>query len=105
MKNFSKACSEMNFILNNMDQNFSNKISDKFKRFFLDNKSDDYVVNLKVDKPLYQQKLLEETEIYLQIAYKLFIAPPKEKEEYIAKSRRMFVQENIKKHKKTYERT
>ena len=94
MENLSKACSEMDFILNNLNKEFSNKIPDKIKNFFKENKDNNYKINLTVDKPLYKQNLLEETTIFIQIIFKLFIAEKSEKEKYIVESRKLFVQRN-----------
>lgn len=94
MEHFDEACSEMDFIISNMDTGFLDKIPDKLKKFFKENKSNKYKVNLKVDKPLYEQNLLEETQIFIQIIYKLFIASKPEKEKYISECRKLFVQKN-----------
>lgn len=97
MNKIAEACSEMDFIINNLDTNFSNKIPEKIKNFFKQNKAKNYKVNLDVKIPLYKQKILEETEIFIQIIFKLFIAPKNEKEKYIAESRKLFVEKNAKK--------
>lgn len=94
MEQFSEACSEMDFILNNMNENFLSKIPYKLKDFFKNNKSKTYKVKIDLSKNLYEQNLLEETEIFLQIIYKLFIANKTEKEKYIAESRKLFVEKN-----------
>lgn len=94
MEQIANACSEMNFILENLESDFSSRIPEKIKNFFKNNKSNSYKVNLVTTKPLYEQDLLEETKIYIQIIYKLFIAPKTEKEKYIAESRKMFVTKN-----------
>lgn len=94
MENLSKACSEMNFIIDNLNTEFSNKIPDRIKNFFKNNKDKNYKVNLTVDTPLYNQNLLEETKIFIQIIFKLFIAEKSEKDNYIAESRKLFVTRN-----------
>lgn len=94
MEHFSEACSEMDFILNNMDEEFLNKVPNKLKDFFKNNKAKNYKVKIDLSKNLYEQKLLEETEIFLQIIYKLFIASKMEKEQYIAESRKLFVEKS-----------
>lgn len=94
MENLSKACSEMDFIINNLDADFSNKLPDRIKKFFKDNKDNNYKVKLTVDTPLYNQVLLEETIIFIQIIFKLFIAEKNEKEKYVAESRKLFVTKN-----------
>ncbi len=97
MDNLEKACSQMDFILKNSDPVFVKKIPYRIKDFFENNKSKNYKVNLDVSKPLYNQELFEETKIYMQIIYKLFIAPKAEKDKYIAESRRLFIEHNINK--------
>lgn len=94
MNQFSEACSEMNFILNHMDEEFANRVPNKLKEFFYNNKSTNYEVKIDLSKNLYEQDILEETEIFLQIIYKLFIASKTEKEKYIAESRKLFVEKN-----------
>lgn len=94
MEHYSEACGEMDFIINNLDKSISDKIPDKFKNMFKENKPRNYKTNLVVDKPLYEQKLLEETEIFIQILYKLFLASKSEKNEYIAESRKLYVEKN-----------
>ena len=94
MEQIANACSQMDFILKNLEPEFSNRIPDKIKNFFKNNKSKSYKVNLVTTKPLYEQELLEETKIYIQIIFKLFIAPKTEKERYIAESRKMYVAKN-----------
>ena len=94
MENLGKACSEMDFIITNLDTETSNKIPERIKNFFKNNKEKNYKVNIKVDIPLYDQPLLEETAIFIQIVFKLFIAEKSEKEKYIAESRKLFVAKN-----------
>lgn len=94
MEQIANACSEMDFILANLDEISVNKIPYKIKDFFKNNKSESYKVNLDITKPLYEQELLEETKMYIQIVFKLFIAPKAEKDQYIAESRKLFVSRN-----------
>ena len=94
MNHIAEACSEMDFIINNLDDSFTDRIPERIKDFFKINKSNKYKVNLDITKPLYEQDLLEETKIYIQIIFKLFIAPKSEKEKYIANSRKLFVEKN-----------
>lgn len=91
MEKISEACSEMDFIINNLDEELANKIPDKIKVFFRENKAKNYKINLTVDKPLYEQNLLEETEIFIQIIFKLFMSSQEEKNKYIAESRKLYV--------------
>ena len=94
MEHLEEACSQMDFIIENLDIVFSKNIPTKIKQFFKINKSSTYKVDLDISKPLYEQELFEETKIYIQIIFKLFIAPKAEKNKYIMESRRLFVQKN-----------
>ena len=97
MEHIEEACSQMDYIINNLDEIFVSKIPYRIKDFFKNNKSKTYKVNLDVSKPLYEQDLFEETKIYMQIIFKLFIAPKAEKERYISESRKLFVSKNAEK--------
>ena len=97
MNNLEKACSQMDYIIENSDNCLKNKIPDRVKNFFKSNKLSNYNVDLDTSKPLYEQDLLEETKIYVQIVYKLFIAPKSEKDKYIAESRKLFIEYNLNK--------
>lgn len=97
MEHVLEACSEMDYILENLDKDFSNRIPEKIRLFFKNNKSKTYKVKLDTSKPLYEQELLEETRIYIQILFKLFIASKAEKDKYISESRKLFISQNVEK--------
>lgn len=65
--NCEQACAEMNFILNNLDLEDLEKIPKAFVQFFADNMDKNYKVNIDLDKPLYEQNLLEETKAFIKI--------------------------------------
>lgn len=65
--NYEQACAEMNFILNNLDLEDLEKIPKAFVQFFADNMDKNYKVNIDLDKPLYEQNLLEETKAFIKI--------------------------------------
>lgn len=65
--NYEQACAEMNFILNNLDLEDLEKIPKAFVQFFANNMDKNYKVNIDLDKPLYEQNLLEETKAFIKI--------------------------------------
>ena len=65
--NYEKACSEMNFILNNLNLDDLEKIPKSFIQFFANNMDTEYPVNIDINKPLYEQDLLEETKAFIKI--------------------------------------
>lgn len=65
--NYEQACSEMNFILNNLKLEDLEKIPKSFIQFFANNMDSEYPVNIDLNKPLYEQNLLEETKAFIKI--------------------------------------
>lgn len=65
--NYEQACSEMNFILNNLKLEDLEKIPKSFIQFFANNMDSTYQVNIDLNKPLYEQNLLEETKAFIKI--------------------------------------
>lgn len=65
--NCEQACAEMNFILNNLDLEDLEKIPNGFVQFFAENMDKNYEVNIDLNKPLYEQNLLEETKAFIKI--------------------------------------
>lgn len=65
--NYEQACAEMNFILNNLELEDLEKIPKAFIQFFADNMDKNYKVNIDLNKPLYEQNLLEETRAFIKI--------------------------------------
>ncbi len=65
--NCEQACAEMNFILNNLDLEDLEKIPKGFVQFFAENMDKNYEVNIDLNKPLYEQNLLEETRAFIKI--------------------------------------
>lgn len=64
---FEEACSEMDYILENMNPIDKEKIPQKVIKFFKDNKSIFYKVKLDSTKNLSQQELKEETKAFIKI--------------------------------------
>ena len=70
---FAEACSEVDFILENLQPSDREKIPQSVFEFFKNNKSLFYKVNLTTDKSLAEQDLKNETKAFLQIInYKYF---------------------------------
>lgn len=64
---FEEACSEMDYIFENMNPIDKEKIPQKVIKFFKDNKSIFYKVNLDSTKNLSEQELKEETKAFIKI--------------------------------------
>lgn len=86
------ACSEMDFILNNMEDYDLEKIPERIKKFFRENKDENFEVKITTDKRLDEQDMELETKVFLQMIYKLFLAPYYEKVEYVSHARKTYVQ-------------
>lgn len=80
---FEQACTEMNFILSNLNSEDLKKIPDSFENFFKENMDKNYKVNLVADKPLYEQELKEETKAFIKILYINYLAPKDKKEKIL----------------------
>lgn len=90
---FSDACCEVDFILDNLNPEDKKKIPEMVINFFKNNKSSEYKVNLTPNKPLSEQTLKDETKAFLQIINYKYFANKKQKEEFEA----ILKEENIKK--------
>lgn len=64
---FEKACSEIVFVIDNLELSEKEKIPQNVKEFFLTHRDPLYKVNLDVTQKLYDQELLDETKVFLQI--------------------------------------
>ena len=81
---YEQACSEMNFILNNLNFDDLEKIPQKIIQFFADNMDKEYQVDIDLDKPLYEQDLLEETKAFIKIIQINYFIPKEKRAEKIA---------------------
>ncbi len=79
--NYEQACSEMNFILNNFEEEDLKLIPKKLIDFFEKNMDKDYIVNIDLDKPLDEQNLLEETKAFIKIIEINYFTPLEERKE------------------------
>lgn len=64
---FEEACSEMNYILEHLEPKDLIKIPKSVQKFFKENKSIFYKVDLDVTKDLKEQELKEETKVFIKI--------------------------------------
>lgn len=69
---FEEACSEMCYILENLNPIDKKKIPEATLQFFNNNKSIFYKVNLDVNKELREQNLKDETKAFIQIINKKY---------------------------------
>lgn len=79
---FSEACSEVNYILENLNPTDKKKIPESVFAFFKNNKAVFYHVNLNPKQPLVEQELKEETKAFLQILNYKYFADEKQKEQF-----------------------
>lgn len=79
---FSEACCEVDFILDNLNPEDNKKIPQATIKFFKENKSLFYKVNLTTSKPLAEQSIKDETKAFLQILNYKYFSNPKQKEEF-----------------------
>ena len=82
--NYEQACSEMNFILNNLKADDLEKIPKKFIQFFANNMDNEYQVKIDLSKPLCEQTLLEETKAFIKIIEIKYFTPEEKRKEKIA---------------------
>lgn len=79
---FSEACSEIDYILENLNPEDKKKLPKILFEIFKENKAIFYKVNLDTNKPLAEQKLKDETKAFLQIIGYKYFSNAKEKEEF-----------------------
>ena len=60
-KNTEIAYAEVDGILENLDDEYINKVPKKVRDFFKEEKYNDYTVKIDMNKPLYEQDLQDET--------------------------------------------
>lgn len=76
---FEQACTEMNYILENLNPEDLKKIPENFVKFFNENMDKNYKHKLTNTKPLYEQKLKEETKAFIKIVYMNYLATEEKK--------------------------
>lgn len=82
--NCEQACAEMNFILNNLNQQDLEKIPKSFVQFFSENMDKNYEITIDLNKPLYEQNLLEETKAFIKIIELNYFTPKENRAKKIA---------------------
>lgn len=87
-----KAYSETLFIINNLEPALYRKIPYKLISFLNNNKDNDYVVNIDLNKSINGQNLLSETRSLLAVIYRDYICS-KEKKLKILKEEEKYFQE------------
>lgn len=90
--------SEINYIINNMDEELKDKIPQSFKRWVKDNMNNDYIIHLTCEKKLVEQELLSSTKILIAVIFKEYLCIDKEeKEKYIKEKNEIYLEEEAKK--------
>ncbi len=79
---FQEACSEMDYIFEHMHPMHRDKIPEKVRKFFKDNKSIFYEVNLDPSKNLEDQELKEETKAFVTIINYKYLLGENAKEKF-----------------------
>ena len=79
---FSKACTDVSFILENMQKKEVNKIPKKIIDLISILKLDDYKSTIDIDKPLEEQDISETTKELISFIYNEYLGTEEEKEQY-----------------------
>jgi len=65
----SKVYSEVDYILNNLDEYLKNKIHEKLLQLINTKKNKYYLPNIDINKPLHEQDLERDTLVFLAMIY------------------------------------
>ena len=79
---FSKALSEIDYILKNTDRELLRRIPQSFWDFIEENKDIEYDVTININQPLEEQILMEDTKNLMAFVYRNYISSEDEKQEY-----------------------
>lgn len=79
---FAEACSEVDFILENLQPSDKEKIPQFIFEFFKNNKSLFYKVNISTEKSLAEQELKNETKAFLQLINYKYFSNEEQKEQF-----------------------
>lgn len=82
-KEYQKAFSEINFILDNSETNITNKIPKKFIDLIKNNMDKNYVVKIDLSNGIENSVLLDKTKDILSLIYRDYICSKEEREELI----------------------
>ena len=80
---FEKACSEVDFILDNLEEKYKSQIPKDMINFFKFNKDIFYQVNIDMSKSFNEQNLLEETKAFLYMLKEDYFSMEEEQTETI----------------------
>ena len=114
-KQYQKAFAEVNYILENSEDEVINRIPNKLKSIIKENLDKSYIVNIDLEKGLKNCNLLEKTKEILYLIYRDYLVTPQEREQLLkeeAEEERKIEQElrekynpdNIFKNKEKYEK-
>lgn len=79
-KKYKEVLSEVNYIINALEEEEKNKIPLTFKEFISDNSSKYHIINIDLSKGVEEQNLHQETIAILSIIYRKFLASSEERE-------------------------
>lgn len=77
---YKKAFSEVDFILNNSEENITGKVPEEFRRLIRENMDEEYVITFDLKNGLENCKLLSKTKDILSLIYRDYICTKEEKE-------------------------
>lgn len=94
--NYQRTLSDIDLILNEIDEETRNKIPNKLQKFIKENKLENYVSEINVKLPLEEQKLSRDTKAFLAMLYlNYWCTTNEEKEEF---------QKQLKENEKEYQK-
>ena len=99
-ENYSMALCEVEYILNNTDEQLIKMIPNSFINWIKNNKSKTYKPNLRNDIPIESQKLLPETEAIISVIYRKYWSSEEEKEKYREEDKKYAEYEELQKRNK-----
>ena len=79
---YSRALTEVNFILKYTDLELVNKIPRKFLEYINENEDKEYKVNISVDSSLESQKISEKTKDFMALIYRNYFCTEEERIEF-----------------------
>lgn len=82
-KQYQKAFSEVNYIIDNSEDEVINRIPNKLKSIIKENLDKSYIVNIDLEKGLNNCNLLEKTKEILYLIYRDYLCTKQENEMFI----------------------
>ena len=83
--NYKRTLSDIDVILNQIDENKLNKIPIKLRNLIKNNKLEGYISKIDINRPLEEQELHEDTVAFLTMLYVNYWCEQEEKEEITSK--------------------